>query len=397
MGSKIRVLLIIILLLPIAGGCWDRREPEELLLVNSILLDWVKVDHEGQYRMAYMASKPSLGVSQTGTAGGDSGQQTPTRWIASSFGNTLQEALSKLTTRAPRYTYLSHTRMVILGEGLVNRGLKETMDFLIRKQNIRLRNYVLVAKGVEDVMSAQPEYEATLTEELFSILRLGSGEDDYFHYNDLNRFTQDLLTFGQDPWAPVIKTFTPTETKENIAHPAVMIEGTALFNRDRLAGFLNTGETQGFLILKGLAHKGSISIDNDGKQASFSYHKTKVKREAVFKNNSIAIEYLITISGLLEEIDFPSNLSEGEIAQLEKMFALRMGHMLARTIEKCQELGSDALGTGRFIHATYPDIWHEYSGNWSNIYPEIEIGAKVDVKITGTDFGYRPIVPVNDE
>jgi len=254
-----------------------------------------------------------------------------------------------------------------------------------------------VAKGIEDVMSAQPQYEATLTEELFSILRLGSGEDDYFHYNDLNRFTQDLLTFGQDPWAPVIKTFRPIETKENVTDTAVMIEETALFTGDRVAGLLNAEETQGFLMLKGLAHKGNISIDSDGKKASFSYHKVKVKREPVFKNNSIAIEYLITISGLLEEINFYSSLSKDETAQLEKMLALRAGHILTRTIEKCQELGSDALGTGRFIHATYPDIWHEYSGNWSNIYPEIEIGTKVDVKIIGTDFGYRPIVPANNE
>ena len=172
-----------------------------------------------------------------------------------------------------------------------------------------------------------------------------------------------------------------------------MVEGTALFKEENLAGYLNAEETQGFLMLKGLAHKGNIPVSFDGKKASFQYHQINVKRKPVLKDHSIRIDYQISCEGFLEEITFGTDFSEEAMAGMEKTIAGRIEHNLTETIQKCQELKSDVLGIGRFIHATNPRFWSQYRQDWSEIFPGIEIDVKVGVEITGTDFGYKSVKP----
>jgi spore germination protein KC len=387
--TGIRILIILLSLL--LSGCWDRRDPEDLLLVNSILFDRIESGNNMQYKVSFTASKPGFGGVQTETGGGDSGQQGSKRWIATCYGNTLEETLSKLSRYSTRSTYLGHTRIIAFSEGLIRRGIYETIDFLVRKQNIRFRSYVVITKEKDVLLSSEARYEETLTEELASILRLGSLESDYFYSIDLNRFIQDLLTEGQDPWAPVIK-FPSTSAREEIAgRPSIMVEGTAMFQGDRLAGFLSAEETQGFLMLSGLAQKGSISVRSEGKILSFKYDEVNSKRKLILSDGKPKIEYQISCKGNLEEINLGTILSEETITQLEEMFSNKIKHNLIMTLQKCQQMKSDILGIGRFIHAANPRVWREYRQDWTNIFPEIEILTTVDTEIVGTDFGFIPV------
>jgi spore germination protein KC len=96
-------------------------------------------------------------------------------------------------------------------------------------------------------------------------------------------------------------------------------------------------------------------------------------------------------------VHFFSNLSKAEIDSLERALTVRASTALLETINRCKELGSDALGIGRLIHARKPEIWKEYSKNWYSIYPEIDINVNVKVQITGTALGSKPIVPKASE
>lgn len=393
MDKKIGLQVLILIMSLILGGCWDRREPENMLVVNSILFDRTGTENNSQYKVSFNASKPGTEETQAGTGGETGGQQGPGRWITTCHGNTVEEALSRLSSYSTRYPYLGHMRIIAFSEELVRGYLHETIDYLARKQNIRFRSYVVVTKGKDTLLSSEARYEETLSEELHSILELGSREGDSFHSNDLNHFIQDLLAEGKDPWAPVVKFAASADENEATTGTSVMVEGTALFKGEMLAGFLNAEETRGFLMLKGLARKDSISVSYDGKKASFRYHQVNVKREPVSEGGNIRIDYRVSCKGFLQEMTFGTSFSEEAMAGLEKTIAGRIEHNLTETIQKCQRLKSDALGIGRFIHATNPKFWSQYSHDWSEIFPEIEIGVKVDVEITGTDFGYRPVKP----
>ncbi|MGI6697101.1 MAG: Ger(x)C family spore germination protein [Clostridia bacterium] len=399
MAGKVLILLAIIPLLLLPGGCWDRRETEDLLLVDSIVFGKSNTGDAGQYRVSFITTRPSSGGGGQMAASGEEGAaQAATQWEASSYGSTLEKAIRKLSIRSPRYIYLAHNRVIMFEEGLAREGISQAVDFLLRARGTRLRNYVLVVKGDKsDLLASSPQFEDTLAGELFSILETSVGEGDYYYPSDLNIIAQGILTNGQDPWAPFIETFSAAQTSGSSASQPVIIGGTALFKADRLVGYLDAEETQRFLLLKGLSNAGYYDIERNGKKLSYRYEQAKVRRRLTVEDGRVNVHFDVTLKGLLEEIHFYSNLSEAEIENLEKSLSAKAEAALLETVNKCKELGSDALGIGRLIHARKPEIWKEYSKNWHSIYPEIGIDIKVKAQITGTALGTKPIVPKTSE
>ena len=402
MAGKALALLAIISLLLLPSGCWDRRETEDLLLVDSIVFGKSNTGDTGQYRISFITARPSSGGGQMGTGGGTDGQevaaQTATQWEASSYGSTLEEAILKFSIRSPRHIYLAHNRIIMFEEDLAKEGISQVVDFLIRSRDIRLRNYVLVVKGHEpDLLTSSPEFEDTLAGELFSILETSIGEGDYYYPSDLNIIAQGILTNGQDPWAPFIETFSAAQASVRSTSQSVIIRGTALFKGDRLVGYLDAEETQRFLLLKGLSNTGIYNIERNGRKLSYRYEQAKVKRRLTVEDGRINVHFDIKLKGLLEEIHFYTNLSEAEMESLEKVLSAKAEAVLLETVNRCKELESDVLGIGRLIHSRKPEIWKEISENWYSIYPEIGIDINVIAQIAGTALGSKPIVPKASE
>lgn len=399
MVKKALALLAIIPILLLPSGCWDRREIEDLLLVGAIIFGKSNVSDTEQYRVSFITTKPSSsGGEQVGMSEEGGAAQAAMQWVASSYGPTLEEAMLKFSIRSPRYIYLAHNRIIILEETVAKEGISEVVDFLVRAEDTRLRNYVLVIKeDISDLLKSIPEFEDILAGELFSILETSIGEGDYHHPSDLNIIAQGILTKGQDPWAPVVETFSADQAAGRDAGRSVIIKGTALFRADKLVGYLDAEETQQFLLLKGLANTGIYYIDSNGEKISYRYEYARTRRKLAVKDGHINVDYDITLKGLLQEVHFFSNLSKAEIDSLERALSVRASTALLETINRCKELGSDALGIGRLIHARKPEIWKEYSKNWYSIYPEIDINVNVKVQITGTALGSKPIVPKASE
>jgi spore germination protein KC len=400
MARKALALLAIIPLLLLPIGCWDRRETENLLLVDSIVFGKSNTGDAEQYRVSFITVRPSSsGGGQMRTSGQEGTAQAAGQWEASSYGPTLEEAILKFSIRSPRHIYLAHNRIIMLEKDLAKEGISPVVDFLLRSRDIRLRNYVLVVKGDEPdlLTSISPEFEDTLAGELFSILETSIGEGDYYYPSDLNIIAQGILTNGQDPWAPIIETFSAAQTSGRITDQSVIIRGTALFKTDRLVGYLDAEETQRFLLLKGLSNSGIYDIERNGRKLSYRYEQAKVRRRLAVEDGRINVHFDVTLKGLLEEIHFYSNLSEAEIDSLEKSLSAKAETALLETVNRCKELGSDVLGIGRLIHSSKPEIWKELSKNWYSIYPEIGIDIDVKAKITGTALGSKPIVPKTSE
>lgn len=396
---KFIVLILLVFATLFLNGCWDRRETEEILLIDALALDKVIKEGEEQFRIAFVSTKGAQATGQMGMGQGggqQQAQQITQQWVASSTGSTLEEAADRFSIRSPRYMNLDHNNLVILGEELARDGVSEILDFMVRKRELRLRNFIIITRGnALNSLESAPEYEENLARELLMILERGSREGDYFHFYDLNHFARDVVTVGQDPWAPLFTTFKPAEP--NTPPRSVLIQETALFKKDKLVGFLNQNETEGFLLLKGFAARGGFYPDIKGERFSFLYEDPEVKRKLTFENGQINIGYDIEMEGRIQEIRFYTNFTEDEVREMEQKLSRLAEEHAKKAANKCQQLGSDALGIGRFIHAKHPEVWNQYRGDWYQVYPDINVDVKVKVEITGSNLGYKPIIPERNE
>jgi spore germination protein KC len=292
MAGRVLVLLAIIPLLLLPSGCWDRRETENLLLVDSVVFGKSNTGGIGQYRISFITAKPSSGGGeQMGASGEEGTAQAATQWEVSSYGTTLEEAIRKFSIRSPRYVYLAHNRIIMFEEGLAKEGISQAVDFLLRARGTRLRNYVLIVKGdTPDLLTSSPQFEDTLAGELYSILETSVGEGDYYYPSDLNIIAQGILTNGLDPWAPFIETFSTDQASDSSADQPVIIRGTALFKADRLVGYLDAEETQRFLLLKGLSNAGYYDIERNGRKLSYRYEQAKVRRRLTVEDGRVNVQ-----------------------------------------------------------------------------------------------------------
>ena len=62
-------------------------------------------------------------------------------------GNNIHEAFRDITLKFDRRLFISHNKVIIIGEELAKRGLVKHMDQLFRNNEQRETTYILIAKG----------------------------------------------------------------------------------------------------------------------------------------------------------------------------------------------------------------------------------------------------------
>ena len=157
------VLLILCLLL---SGCWDRRELNEISITLAMAIDKV----EDEYQLTVQVVVPSEVSMQTGT-----GRSTVT--LFQSKGETVYEAIRKLTIDSPRKVYPGHLQMLVIGEELAREGISESLELLSRDWELRSDFYVVVARDVTaaEILNVSTTLENISANKMFNTLKTSEG------------------------------------------------------------------------------------------------------------------------------------------------------------------------------------------------------------------------------
>ncbi|WP_051541185.1 Ger(x)C family spore germination protein [Caldalkalibacillus mannanilyticus] len=141
MLPKIVKGILIIFILLLLTSCWNRRELNELSIASAIGIDALE-DQKG-----YQVSVQILNPSEVVEGMGGGGYDTPVS-LYTSTGETIHEAMRKMTKQVPNKVYLAHVRMVFLGEELAKQGIAKPLDFISRYRELRTDFYIAVTREV---------------------------------------------------------------------------------------------------------------------------------------------------------------------------------------------------------------------------------------------------------
>ncbi len=405
------LLLITVMMAAALTGCWSRKEIETLAIVDMIGIDRVIVNGREKYRLAVLIERPEQlqggGRSAGGMQGTGGGGQQPS-WLVTSLGDTLTEAEKNLFTRSPRYLFLAHTNIILIGESLArNPGVQEVTDYLLRHKDIRLRSIVIIPKGdVLETMLAEPELEKLLAERLFGMVTFTQSRVSKGYQQDLLEWANCLIQSGRDLLAPRLTLFTPTEGQAGAGggdqgkadEKAVRLNGAAVFRKDKLVGWLEDMETLGYLLLTGRAVGTVIPIRLSGSQepnSSFNMTRMEAHPRVELVDGRFVFPIHIRVEGdqqLIGQPDFDPDPSTLE--QLNLQVARQLKEIMASTLYKAQqEYGADIFGFGELVHINYPQVWREIKDQWREIFPEVEVRLEVDAFIRRTGI-IGPSIPI---
>lgn len=385
MKLKILTYFLLLSFSLLLAGCWNAREIDELAFVLGIGVDKTE---EGTFKITVQVAKPGL-LSKNSTGGGTTEKPY---WVSSSEGKTFFEAIRNMAEFSSRRIFWPHNKVIIIGERLARSDVSKILDFFCRNPELRLRTWVVVTPGeAADLLRITPGLEKEPASAIENLItqRVWTGKSYGVMLKD---FMEEYLSSVINPVASriIISQGQP---------PKIELSGAAVFNKNKLAGWLDDNETRGLLWLRGMLHSSIVVIPCpiDGKPLSIEVIDAKVGYKSEVINQVPHFTIRITATGNLSEQSCKTNFTKSEnLRKLEEDFASSIKSEVENIVEIAQNrFGIDFLGLNRELHMHHQEDWDRMKDKWPELFKKANVVVEVKGSIPRETLFARPLTPAD--
>ncbi|WP_079412323.1 Ger(x)C family spore germination protein [Paenibacillus ferrarius] len=394
--SRIKRLLVFLLLVPTLTGCWDRLEIEYRAVVLAIAIDEVTSEDKNESRNATQiiknngsSKKPLIKMTVQiavpgriplgpgGTSESTAGQKPV--WVLSSFGTTIDDSLMNLQQQLADRLFFGHLRVIVVSEALARKGIQNEKDFFRRQPQVRRTVWMVVSKGkASEFMHATPQLERVPS--LYLLATLDHATEmgmlpNYF----LGVFYSASSAKGQEGVLP----YLDLKKASNIE-----IAGLAYFKGDKMKGTTTPLEIGHFLAMKQINPGGySVMEQFPGSDTSIFFQSThrKAKITTSIQDGKVHATVVCLIEGdLREKSNENLTISKETLKQLEQKIEKDGKVSFEKLIQQTQSDGSDIFGFGENVRAFQPAYWNreiKSKEKWEDMYKDIAVDVKLHIKI----------------
>ncbi|QXE01745.1 Ger(x)C family spore germination protein [Terribacillus sp. DMT04] len=400
---KRNILILLLLLMPLLlGGCFDQKELEEQAFVVSIGVD--KTDRSGIYRFSFQIANPEVGSSASGST-----TDEPPQEVISVLGTDFLTATNAANATVAKQIALEQARVVIVSEELAR-----SKDFLYLMQSapstvdLKLNAQLVVSKENAEtfIQENKPQLE--------------SRPHKFYQYM-LDRAKET----GVIPDAPLVRYFLITEgdadlfiaplaTTERDKDPKFGEEdhykageipikgknhtqfmGSAVFKEGQMIDTLTGEETRFCLMFDStLSQKDIIASYNDPIKPSYQIagrlEINKVKTKVDYKKDKqstidVFVNYSLNVYAIPSTVNYTTNDKNRQI--LEQSINKQLGQRADRFIRRTQDkYKGEPFYWSLHIRPKFLTIKQYEEADWSKkIYPNAKV--RVHFQLRGLEFG----------
>ncbi|WDZ55360.1 Ger(x)C family spore germination protein [Paenibacillus polymyxa] len=385
MKRKKVILFLILALVLLLTGCWNRRELNELAIVVGM-----GIDKQGdQFRVSLQVVDPGKASAKKGAGGG-----APAT-LYTEEADTIFEAIRKITTISPRRIYFSHLRICVIGESMATKGMAKALDLLSRYHQFRTDFYIVVSKGTsaEDTLKIMTPLDPIPANDLFSSLETSQKNWSPSTTVTLDEMIAAITSEGKQPVLTGLRVIGNREmgkTSGNVQEIApsarLQYSGLAVFRKDRLIGWLNETESRGYNFILGNVQSsvGFVACPGGGKVVSEIIRTQTAIKGSVYRGEP-QINIKMQVEANVGEVECTGlDLTQvGTIYDLENKEEEKIEEIMNLAVRKAQKsYKADIFGFGEAIHRADPRTWKSIKKNWDYEYfTELPVHIKVDFKI----------------
>ncbi|MEW6723498.1 MAG: Ger(x)C family spore germination protein [Bacillota bacterium] len=377
-------LLLVLLLLPLLGGCWNRRELIDLAVVVGIGLDLA--DEPGQVLVTAQIVKPAEVYAPGEGAGGAQG---PAVWVVSSAGETVFQAVRSLASVSDRELLFSHNQIIVIGRVAAEQGIRPLLDFFLRNYETRRSVWVLVAEGQAcDVLEAESELNPIPAIAIMQLVKLQATRSTVAQVT-----MQDLVARLVSPTAAPVASLVTVFTEG--AQKRVCLSGTSVFRDDRLVGRLDETASRGLLWVLGEVRSGIIVISGPGGgKVALEIIGAKSRVIPHLDGGRLTMRLDVAAEGDLGDQMVPKDLSKPEqLALLEKGMAEAIRREIEAALVRARQLGTDIFDFGTAVGRRYPEAWKNWEKRWPELFPSLPVEITVKTRLRQVGLITKPIIP----
>ncbi|MDQ8735188.1 Ger(x)C family spore germination protein [Paenibacillus sp. LHD-38] len=383
MPRKWLIPLLLVVMLALVTGCWNRRELNTLGIAIGIGID--KADD--QYEVSAQVVAPGEAAGMKGASG------RPPVVLYHATGASVLEALRKMTKQSPRKIYGAHVRILVIGEPLAREGIADVLDLLSRDQEMRTDFYIIVAKHTKakNILNVMTPMEKLPAVNLFNALESSENAWAPTRKITLNELLSDLTSEGKQAILTGIELKGDEEaagTKKNVeeidSSGRLQYTGLAAFSGDKLIGWLTELESKTYNYLTGHV-KSTVGVVNCPNGGSITLEVIRSKRtiKGKLENGKPSIEANLRIEANVGEVACRIDLTKTPtIEEIEQLANQRLQNFIEASIKKIQKkYKADIFGFGQAIHRSEPKLWKKIGKEWDAYFVKLPVNVKVDVNI----------------
>ncbi|MFB6366450.1 Ger(x)C family spore germination protein [Paenibacillus elgii] len=384
MNLKAMLLLPLLaaLLLPLTG-CWDHRELNNLAIASGIGI----VKSDGRYVITVQIENAGE-ISKKSTTG----TTTPIAVFQSS-GETVFEALKKMTAVSPREIYISHLRFIVLSESLAREGIGEALELFSRSAGFRTDYNILVSRDsdVVNLLSTLTQIEKIPGNNIFSSIRSAAKNWGAFQEISIDQLISKMQSKTTAAVLPGLQLAGDGEVgrslvniQSSLAPAQIKLNGMAVFKKDKLRGWLNEKESIGFAFAINELQNTAVHVPCGNRRemaVNILHAKASIQGQLDAGKPRGSID--LKAEGNIEELACPKDVSKSDVlASLEEATGQKIKQYLTSALMKSQkDLNTDIFGFGEAIHRSAPKKWVSLQKQWDELFPRMPVEVSVKVKI----------------
>lgn len=384
-------IVAVICLSLVAGGCWDRRDPELLSLIVASGFDYDPITEE-YIIIVQLANPLGMGEAPGGTGSSGGGTRLP-YWVLTASGRTPFAALRRLEELSTRELFWAHSRVVVFGEELARLGVAPVMDLVERERQYRLASRVFVARGPLALLFSQQyplEENAgdALTRQLESVQR-NRGTIPQGTLRE--RFIQ-LSRPGLEMLLPAAEV-QPGGEGANAPNPARLAGGGA-FVGDRLVGWFDEDEVRGWQWAMGTLRRATLEVPLEGALVAVELFRTRTRQQVTVQDERVTVELDIRSEGQVQNVFGKEvRFTDWTINRLQASAALVVEELVLAAVARGKQLRSDVFGFGELVYRTHPREFEAMRADWPERLCEVEVKVGVTVLVRRTGLTGDPVEP----
>ncbi len=305
----------------------------------------------------------------------------PTSQVVFSEGETMFSALKSINSSSREELYFSHATVVIISEEVAREGLISIIDLIIRDDQLRITNDVIIAKGIKaaSLFDAKGTGEPIISYEISSALE---NESKTVSMVPQVKVYELINIVGSSGVSAVLPAFS---LKDEVLH----LDGTAYFHEDKLKGFLSASDSAIMTIIQGETKEGFITqhIKTDTNEyltAEVFSLKTKVNHSEKGGKITMNIDVLADVG--IGELTTKENLmTPSGRNKIEKKLEKNLEDNIYKLIRTMKSKGNiDIFGFGERIYKEDPKLWKKIHN--TDYFKNLSIKVKVKTNLRSTGF-----------
>lgn len=375
MIKRLSICFHILVCMILTTGCWDEREIND----QAIVLGWgFDQNEDGDYIGSAQIVVP-------GEVGERSSGQGKGYIVETATGKSLLDVTQNLQTKLSRKVFLSHQKVIIIGERLAKNGISNILDLYSREPELPIRTNFFVLKNGDALEFMEVEYKmedmpSTAAKKMFQST---SGPES----TTFKDFLESASSEGISPTLPILEIISSKEGEKDTE--TFRLGGRAIFNQDlELVGFLSYRESVDrlWIINKLNTHKFTTNLVEEKGNVGILGMKFNSKVQPIIQNDQLEFHITLSGTGVVRENNTALDLKQPKNLQIiERSYNKNLQEHMLSTITKVQkEYKTDIFGFGQFVHKKYPRKWKLWKKDWINIFSDANITVNVDINIDRT-------------